>query len=388
MRPYISLLTLLVFGTCQATVQVTPCFADEKADRFLFLIDGEKFEREKLITGIVRGKGERILTREIDGKTISDTAPVEYFIAFDFLEGNTRVDRHEVMFKENGGYERHLGQYIEKKDSIEYCSYMPDDNSMGSIFVAQPKEGPDYEFRSKWYCHPLDIRSIGHLELWRFVNADSPPFTDRMDSYKKRIPEVVVEEENGIIRYEYHGRTSDGILNKGAVWIDTKNGFTTRRILSVWELGLQRDQHFISRDTHVSWKKQSGVWVPVDIIFEENVPPTANEKEKFVMTFDWESVNNLVDDEYFSYCSFVVNEESPVDRVGTKAQAIEGHSGGRLGIVIDLCGTKEGRLMMKQMGAKESSRRFWQWTFMIVGIVLIVVGISLKLLMRIQNRSN
>lgn len=70
MRTYISLLTLLVFGTCQATVQVTSCFADEKADRFLFLIDGEKFEREKLITGIVRGKGERTLTREIDGKSI------------------------------------------------------------------------------------------------------------------------------------------------------------------------------------------------------------------------------------------------------------------------------------------------------------------------------
>ncbi len=75
------------FGVFLLISDISPVFAADKAEQFKFLVDGMRFEREKIISGVVRGKGERTLEQEIDGKPVSNTGPVEYFLAFDFLEG-------------------------------------------------------------------------------------------------------------------------------------------------------------------------------------------------------------------------------------------------------------------------------------------------------------
>jgi len=381
----VSLSFLIVFVTYLATNQIPLCFADEKAERFRFLVEGMKLEREKIASGVVRGKGERTLTQEHDGKSVTGTAPVEYFLAFDFLENKMRVDRKEPSFDKAGEYEHRLGQYIEIQDSIAYCSFILGSLQTDIIFVASPKEG-DYEWRNNGFCHPLDIRNIGFLDLWRFTYGGMSSFSDRIATYT-RIPEVLVEEENGVVRYEYHSRQEDSqAFVKRVTWIDTKNGFTFIRHLNIWEFDFRKDRPWIVGDTRISWKKIAGIWVPVDIVFEVNDNPNVDQVEKkFVMTFDWESINKPVDDEYFDYCDFeVTSTQTPVTKVGTKAQAAEGRHGGRLGTYISLCGTKEGRLLMKQIAAKESSRLFWQRTTMIIGIVLIVIGIGLRIMRKIR----
>jgi hypothetical protein len=374
-----------MFGACLAACHASLCFADEKTERFRFLVAGMKFEREKIISGVVRGKGERTLMQEIDGKSVTATAPVEYLLAFDFLENKMRVDRKEPSFDKAGGYNHHLGQYIETHDSIVYSDYTPHESYTDIIIIVSPKDG-DYEWRGNDYCHPLDIRNIGFLDLWRFTHGNSPSFTDRMATYT-RIPEVLVEEGNGVVRYEYHQRVKEGgQLRRSVLWVDTKNGFTLIRSLSIWEFDFRKDHPWILSDTRISWKKHVEGWVPVDIVFEKNLP--IEENEKLVMSFDWESLNKPIDDEYFDYCDFAVSStQTPVVKIPTKAQAAEGRSGGRVGVYGDLCGTKEGRLLMKQIAAKESSRKFWQRTFLIAGIVLIVIGISLKIIKAMRRRS-
>ena len=393
MRTYIHL--LIVFGMFFVTFLVSTCLADEaddKAKRFLFLVEGMKFEREKIVSGVVRGKGERSRTRDLDGKShvwetdlnlVTSTAPVEYLIAFDFAENKMRVDRKEPNFDDTGGYEHQLGQYIETQDSIVYDSHVLNKPYTCVIFVAQPKEG-DYDWRGKRYCSPLDIRNIGSLDLWRFTHGGGPSFSDRMATYT-RIPEVLVEEENGIVRYEYHNRDEkDGELNRRVTWIDTQNGFTFMRHLDITEFDWQPDHPWICQDTHASWEKKAGVWVPVDIVFENKA--NMKEERKFVMTFDWESVNKPVDDEYFSYCDFEVSSgQTPVAKIPTKAQGAAGQAD-HLGTYVSLCGTKEGRLLMKQIAEKESTLRFWQWTTMIIGIVLIVAGLALRIMAAIKRR--
>jgi len=372
-----SILFLLVFNTFLIANPVSTCFADdnETAERFHFIIDGMKSEREKIVSGVVRGKGERTLTREINGKSVTDIGPVEYFLAFDFLEENMRVDRKELGFLVDGGYEPWLGQYIEKKDSMEYCSYSPEEPLARVILVARPKEG-DYEFRNKRFCHPLDIRNIGLFDLWRFTHGNAASFDARMDRLKNRIPEILVEEENGVVRYEYHQRV-EGELRRSVLWLDTKNGYTRIRSLSIWEFDSDEFQPWILEDIRVSWKKNAGVWVPIDIVFEKNLPVT--EKEKFVMTFDWENVNKPVDEEYFTYCDFEVSEHTPVVSVPTKALVTTARND-RLGDYINLCGTKEGRLLMKQLEEKKFARWTWtRWTLMAAGIILIFIGFGLRL---------
>ncbi|GHT26651.1 hypothetical protein FACS18942_04500 [Planctomycetales bacterium] len=368
MKPFVHI--LIVVGIL---FYVSPVFPDEKAEQFKFLIDGMKFEREKIISGIVRGKGEQIFEREADGKSVIDTGPVEYFIAFDFLEGNQRVDRNESVFKEKGGYYSRLGQYIERKDAIEYCSTPFGNPDLRVIFVANPKEG-QYDFRNNDCCHPLDIRLIELLDLQRFTHGGAKPFNVRMDNYT-RVPDILVEEENGIFRYEYHQRVEErGELRKSVLWIDVKNGFTHRRSLSIWEFDSRKDNPWILSDKRISWKKIDDVWVPIDIVFENNLP--IEEKKKFVMMFDWESVNKPVNQEYFTYCDFEASDHTPVLSVPHKES--QGKSD-LLGDFINLCGTKEGRLLMKQIEAKDSSRQFRVRLGLIsAGIVLIVIGIYLR----------
>ena len=375
MRTTVSLSFLIVFGTFLITNYVSPLVADEKTERFQFLIDGMKFEREKLVSGIVRGKGERTLTRKVGEQTITNTCPVEYFLAFDFLEGKQRVDRHEPRFKENDSFDLCLGQYIETNDAIMYCSSVQGDIGTGIIFVARPKEG-DYDFRNKNYCHPLDIRNIGLLDLWRFTHGDTRSFDTRISEHKQRIPDVLVEEENGIVRYEYHQRVEEQkeLMRRSVLWMDTKNGFTLRRTSSNWEFDSRKDQPWDTCEDRISWKKIDGVWVPTEIVFENNL--SVGEKERFVMAFDWQSINKPVDREYFTYCDFDPPcEHTPVASVPLNSGGgVDGH----LGDYINNCGTKEGRLLMKQLEVNKSSRLFWYRTLAIVGVILIVIGLFLR----------
>jgi hypothetical protein len=282
----------------------------EKAKRFQFLINKIRYERERIDFGVVRGKGERTFIRETDGKTVSSTGQVEYFIAFDFLEDKQRVDRYELHFKEDGSCSRHLGQYIETNDTIEYCAYPMDYPLLGIVFVARPKEG-NYVFPHKDFCHPLDIRIIGMLDLRHFTHGNSMSFDALLNSFKQRVPEVLVEEENGVVRFEYHQQVEDrGELNKSVFWIDTKNGFTCLRYLKVREFDSRKDQPWILDDVRVSWKRRDGIWVPVEITFEDNVP--VEKKETMVMTLDWENVNRQVDKKYFTYSDFSTSEYTPV----------------------------------------------------------------------------
>ena len=48
-----------------------------------------------------------------------------------------------------------------------------------------------------------------------------------MENIKNRVPDVLIEEENGVIRYEYHSRMETSqVLVRWVTWIDIKNGFT------------------------------------------------------------------------------------------------------------------------------------------------------------------
>ena len=310
------LLVISAAAICSANDKVAED-RNDRVERWLAFVDNMKYEREKIVSAIVRGKGERTLTSEFDGESITVTGPIEYFLAFDFAGGNMRVDRHELGFTRDGELERRLGQFVETRSSIEWCSSRPGQQWSEVIFVARPK--PAYhELRQSGHCSPLDIRDLGHMGRHRFINgpvrSESPWFSDRMERIKGRIPEVFVEEENGIIRYEYQNRMEEyGILIRRVTWVDTKNGFTDIRHKSIYEYDSQEFQPRIDYDTRVSWKQKEGVWVPVEIIFDATQhggpKPTP---ERLVMTFDWESLNEPVDDKYFSYRDFGLSNQSVV----------------------------------------------------------------------------
>jgi hypothetical protein len=355
-------------------VNIETAVAEEISERFHFLLNGIRSEREKLVYGIVRGSGQHVRTIEEDDGTITTkTGPVEYFFAFDYLAKNFRIDRKEAdLDRENPENFLGLGQYIERTDAIEYHYrrlFEPEES--GIIFIATPKEG-NYEFRNNALCYRFDIRALGLNNLAKIRRTGMLSLEERLDSLEKKIPNQM-EEVNGICRFEFSYRDEQyKETRKNIVWVDTKNGYTIQRSLNIWELDYRKDQPWIISDQRLSWKKIKGVWIPVDVSFETNFP--INKKEQFVLSFDWENINKPVDEDLFHYCDFsALPLSSIVDVPLIGSQGKSKHHGN----FLNLCGTEEGRLLEKQLAEQKSfSVRF---LFIISGIVLIIISIILKI---------
>lgn len=82
------------------------------------------------------------------------------------------------------------------------------------------------------------------------------------------------------------------------------------------------------------------------------------------------------DEELFSYCDFEAPESTPVYEAPLKGNDGETE---RLGSYLDLCGSKEGRLLMKELAEKrgKSSSQFRR-RFAVAGVSLIAVALVLR----------
>lgn len=126
-------------------------FAQEHREKYQFLISGMKSEREKLTSGVVRGKGERTVTRKRDEKTQTVTGPLDYSVAFDFVNEKIRADRKEPdLVGTVTNKPAFFGQYVETSKRIEYCFYeLEQPASTAIVYLADPKNGI-FEFADYW----------------------------------------------------------------------------------------------------------------------------------------------------------------------------------------------------------------------------------------------
>ncbi len=91
------------------------------------------------------------------------------------------------------------------------------------------------------------------------------------------------------------------------------------------------------------------------------------------MAFDWEKVNEPVEEETFTYCDLDIPPLTPV--VSVPFKNTKGVSE-RLGDVLYLCGTKEGRLLNKQLADRRAFRA--RLPFLVTGLTWIVIAVIMK----------
>ena len=282
--------------------------ADDPHDVLSFLVTGLKAERQRLRQGVFRVHGVQI--REDPAPVGKLEGPVEMLGAFDFDKGCYRFDRRAPSWKVEGKESELLDRKICRTPelSLHY-------NSRYARLEIHPPDVLNPHTLTNITGGYLDVRCVGIYSFGQlFKSLELEAVCERIP--KKIGLETCVEESNGIFRLDWTPVQE----THGTWWIDTSHGFTLIRKESrhrLPELGETewRDPY----QTHeVTWKQIADVWVPgsyrVFFQFElapEKLPEPPDYKytprhRKFTYryTFEWESVNEPVDEKYFDYEEF------------------------------------------------------------------------------------
>jgi len=281
--------------------------SDDPQEMLEYLVNGLKNDRQRLRRGIFRIHGERI--REDPPPVGKLEGPVQMLGAFDFEQGCYRFDRQgpswKVIGKESDVLDRKMCHTSEL--SIHY------NNRYSRIEIHPPDTvNPSTLVDTEGY---LNVRCVGVYAFGQlFKSLELEPMCQQL--LETPGIESCVEEGDGVYRVDWMVSERKHISR----WIDTKRGFTPIRMESRYRLPeLGETQWRAPFQTHeIKWTQIADVWVPASyqIFYRMELPPEKDpEPPDYKYTpryrtfhceyaFEWESVNEPVDEAYFNYEGF------------------------------------------------------------------------------------
>lgn len=296
------------------------------------LIDGMRFERQRLQSGIYVATGAEMPWNS------DREAPVRIYSAFSFPDGKIRFDHESRGYTLRGGQpmveDTHRVVCLLPDRTLHFSNLTP----LSLILAIAPAKTLSIKSRPGTRGY-LDPRCLGLIETHKLY--DGITFDEAARKWADAVtskPAVLSNEGDGVIR--------STILGPGRMswWIDTHRGFTLVRFLR--EAGMvdpesgeflrlsefiRRNNAFRARleERGVDWQKRSGldvpeevelgwvqvrgVWVPSSYRHvtttqekgDDSSSDTTTVVERVIaLRFDWSSVNEDVDDGLFDFANF------------------------------------------------------------------------------------
>jgi hypothetical protein len=276
------------------------------------LITGLQAERRRLRQGVFRVHGVEL--REDSAPVGKLEGPVRMLGAFDFDKGCYRFDRDRPSWIVAGKESRRLDRKICRtpKLSAHYFSeyerleiHPPDTVNPGTL-----SDIGGY----------LDVRCVGLYSFGQlFKSLDVEPVCQRLLTLP--LESTCVDEGDGIFRLDWIYQGEKRKYEKRTTrWIDTNKGFAPIRLEARHKFVDAGDTKWRApfQTTESTWTRIADVWVPssyrVFLQFalapEKRAEPLDGKqtshyrKFKYRYTFEWESVNEPVDEAYFDYKRF------------------------------------------------------------------------------------
>ncbi len=282
---------------------------DDPRKMLTFLVAGLKTERQRLLQGVFRVDGVEI--REDPAPVGKLEGPVEMFGAFNFDEGCYRFDRRAPSWNWTlKGQEKEL---LDRKICRTPELSLHYNSRYSRLEIHAPDVvDPQTLLVTDGY---LDVRCVGIYNFGQlFKSLELGAVYDKFLNLGGL--ENCVEDGDGVFRVDWTPVQEAHVT----WWIDTRHGFTPIRLemrRRIPELG--EIEWRAPHQTHeVTWKEIDDVWVPSSyrVFFQTRVPsrkPSEPPDHKYTLghrkftyryTFEWESVNETVDERYFDYEEF------------------------------------------------------------------------------------
>ncbi|WP_425618456.1 hypothetical protein NA78x_002161 [Anatilimnocola sp. NA78] len=224
-------------------------------------------------TGVFEATGEMTGA----GAPQPDKGDLEFFCAFDFPEGKMRFDRFlntdaRLVSREYAG-----GQFVQTaSEMITFPRYLK------KIII-----GP-LESRPPGWIEIIDVRALGLLGRGDIMKSFS--FETILFNYRKMPGAVVFEEPDGLLKVEW----TNGLSRRACFFDKGKAYSVTRHTLSTATLKDGEPDWGKPREDHrITYEKRDDLWIP-----NAWSSVTSDWSEK--VTIKWKSLNEAVDDKYFS----------------------------------------------------------------------------------------
>ncbi len=283
----------------------------DKQDLFEFLLAGLKHEREKLASGVFHAHGTRVFD---DPRFERLQGDVRIFGAFDFASRSLRFDREAPVRTPAPSREAAAKWREAAVETARFCRTA----DFSAYYSSQRKEAvdirqPDHEFQIPERVF-FDVRCLGMYVWVGFVSGDD--FETTVALFAKYPPDEVTDEGGGLHRV----RWVFGDRQQRTLWINEQQGLSpVRFVVQVkgappgpdWD-----EEPILTNDA--TWQQVSGIWVPKTFRISEKLAVSEGERGQrkrigykvntYSLAFDWESVNEPVDEKYFHYNDFAVEK--------------------------------------------------------------------------------
>ena len=306
-------LAALLLNSCLMTP--VSCLAlDDAGEKRRFFFSGFESEREKVLSGIVRGTGERAYTYP-DGEVIKGSNET-LLIAFDYSKGLMRVDRkipRRLPRSESRELQDTLHRFFIRMPEYDVCAVRRESKGpRAPIWITKP----EWPLTQNAPAYPFDIRAISFIRSSFYWSRPTP-----LDQYlAERLPPEFTEYEdegNGLHRFTYtriEPPDARDLSQQVTIWIDKNRGYSIVKTRYEFIVPKTPDEPWkVMCESQTTWDDIGEIWVPVSHAFKENV--NVNEGKPCLsvkMGFDWESVNEPVPEKYFSLCDFGFPAQVPI----------------------------------------------------------------------------
>jgi hypothetical protein len=319
-------------------------FSQDSTDSIKVFIERMQFERTRIRAGDCRIAGSR--TSNQPGRTF-DT-PLEMRYVFDFASDRIFIDEKTTTFIDDT---LKPVRRIAFRTGDRLFQYSSADSFPRVVISPFADRLPSHARNARGI---MDIRSCGiapygllgvnaNYSLER-VKATMLQPTERYNTFK------LEQQQEGIYLITARHESYPARLR---VFVDSKRGFTPFRMISDWGTDNADTTEFVVKDfqgqTDVGWKEDNGVWIPTycEWINNRNTIPDGKEDklENIVRDqqtekwqFDWYSVNNPLDDTFWSYQNWDLPSNAIVfdfskdkkgvfiEKIGDRPRQIEIHS--------------------------------------------------------------
>ena len=330
---YLVAMILLLF--CTHPPALSRAFDDVMQEKKSYF-GGFQSEREKLISGIVHGVGERTYVYP-DGEVVTGSKET-LFIAFEHSKGLMRVDR-EIPSRLDNSESRELQvvfhtQFI-RMPAYDICVARERNAKLTAAWITEP----EWPLAQNVPAYPFDIRTVSLIREEHGWLEPTP-----LDEYQRKVPSEFnecVNEGNGTRRFRHiHIEPPGGnrLTWRTSIWIDQNRGYSVFKTLDEFLIPETPDAPWrVMTRSQTTWDVVGGVWVPVSHTFAEEHNVNAGQPCLSVkMGFDWETVNEPVPEKYFGICDLGLDPRTAI----MDARKGKGRIGDAVlfGHVGDLCG--------------------------------------------------
>ena len=309
-----SLLCILLVAANAVAVADEPVKSSAEATaKAKALIEGLLKERKRLVSGIVSVRGSQV-TNSTDPPPVR---PIRQMYAFDHAQGKLRFDSSKVTYVRSlnpanvaaagnnlkiamkvaeGEVVNTLLRYVRTRDySASWDKVI--NNSYISLHVRPANGQMGGSIASRH--HLIDLRGCGLMSQQQFQSGDFEQGKTVADFCNTllTLPVVSVTEKDGLSVVAMHTDHVDYELV-----IDVKRQFCpVAYTIKGWKGGGNSSDHVHS--SRVEWHEISGVMVPISYSIEFKLPDE-NINDRCRFAYDWDCVNEPIDNDFFSFCSF------------------------------------------------------------------------------------